>query len=117
MSTNTYKRDKEESIGYLKELLPEGSRVYCILTHVSKSGMSRSIQTVIPTKHDDETLGIIDISYLVGDAIGLKVDQKNGGLKISGCGMDVCFYIVYRLSQAIFGNENNDGYKLKKELF
>lgn len=86
-------RLKAEAILKLREMLPPGSTVKTILRHVSRSGMMRSISPMI----DGE-----DYSWLVGRALDMRFDQKNGGLRIGGCGMDMGFALVYNLSQVLY---------------
>lgn len=97
------KTEKQEAIKRLQELLPVGTTVYTILQHVSKSGMSRSITSVIPVK-DDATgeLRIQQIDYLVKKVLDLPFDNRNGGLKISGCGMDMGYAIVHQLGCVMY---------------
>jgi hypothetical protein len=81
----------------LSEYLHPGDKVYTILRQVSRSGMSRHISTVIATKE-----GMYDITYLVARVIGEKRDQHDGGIVVSGAGMDMGFEIVYNLSRILF---------------
>lgn len=81
----------------LRARLPSGSTVHCVLTHVSASGMSRSIKALMPT--DD---GIADLSWSVARAVGMPFDDRHGGVKVGGCGMDMGFHLVYSLSRALY---------------
>lgn len=81
----------------LREVCKPGDTLHTILRHVSRSGMSRSISVVI--SGEDEPW---DVSYLVARALGRKIDQTNGGVKVSGCGMDMGFALVYELSYALY---------------
>jgi hypothetical protein len=85
----------DEAVERLQRMLKPGDTVQTILRHVSRSGMSRSISPVFNGE---------EISYLVGPALGMKYDQKNSGLKISGCGMDMGFSIVYDLGRELWPN-------------
>ena len=86
----------EEARSQLRELLPPGSTVQTILRHTSRSGMTRAISPVV----DGE-----DISWLVVRAVpGFRFDDRYGGIKRSGCGMDMGFSLVYTLSQALYPN-------------
>lgn len=86
-------QEKQEAISRLRELLPPGSTVFTILRHCSRSGMQRAISPVI----DNE-----DISYLVACATGDTIDQRWGGIKISGAGMDMGYSIIYHLSRVLY---------------
>ena len=86
-----------------------------MLRHCSASGMTRAIGIHAVAK--DKT--IVRLDYL---AVKLGVgnfDKKNGGIKTTGCGMDMGFDLVYRLSRKIFtaapGHPNDGGYNLKHQ--
>lgn len=94
--------ERAESIETLRSMLRPGDAITCTVMHVSKSGMSRSIMFQIPGKREDGTLFIYDISWLVANAIGDRFDQKNGGVVMTGCGMDMRFAAVYNLGRVLF---------------
>jgi hypothetical protein len=81
-------------------------RVYCIVRNVSSSGMSRVIS--LHVIRDDS---MRHLSYNVATMLGSKYSDKHGGVVIGGCGMDMCFALVYELSSKLFGN----GYLLRAE--
>jgi hypothetical protein len=89
--------EQEEARASLREMLPPGSTVYTTIQHVSRSGMRRAVKTLIRT--DD---GIWDASYMVARAIGWRVDDVHGGIKVDGCGMDMAFHTVYVLSSSLY---------------
>jgi len=86
-------KNREEAIAKLREMLKPGDEIRTVLRHVSRSGMSRSISTII----DGE-----DWTYFTARALGLTIDQRNGGAKVGGCGMDMGFHLVYELSYKLF---------------
>jgi hypothetical protein len=99
MTIATSKRAmREDAIQDLREILKLGDTVYNILNHVSKSGMSRAISSVIVV--DGE---IRNIDYLVGLALDMR-HHKKGGLTIGGCGMDMGFAIVYELARVMYSD-------------
>lgn len=89
---------KAEAIEELRAMFPPGSTAKTVLRHVSQSGMSRSISVISP---DCE-----DITYLVLRALDGKFDDRWGGMKRSGCGMDMGFDLIYSLSRVLY----NPGY-------
>ena len=111
---------KEQAKQHLRKLLKPGQTVYTILRHRSASGMSRSISLVIPTKD-----GIQSLDYWITQAQGESTDQKKGGIKVSGCGMDMGFHLVYNLGRMLYpqgvkkgrnGQPDTDGgYALKHQ--
>ena len=100
--TTTKTQERTEAIERLRKMLPPGSTVYTIARHVSRSGMSRSISlvTVEPTVYgpDGEPF---DISWLAARAMGDRIDQNHGGIKIGGAGMDMGFALVYNLARTL----------------
>ena len=88
------KKEQSEALDKLRATFHPGDTVYTVLRHVSRSGMSRSISVL---DHDNH-----DVSFWVSRALGWPVDQKNYGVKVSGCGMDMGFHLVYSLSHVLF---------------
>ncbi len=75
--------------------------IYTILNHCSKSGMTRSISTKIIL--DNEPL---NLDYYISKITGMKFDDKNGGIKIGGCGMDMGFAMVDDMFGHLMGRYN-----------
>jgi len=94
---------KAESLETIRAMLPAGTDVYCIVRHVSASGMSRQISF-----HVVEAGQILNITYHVGNVLGYKMATDRAALKVGGAGMDMCFAVVYGLGRALFP----DGYTL-----
>lgn len=91
-----------QAIEDLRVDLRPGTEVYTSISHVSKSGMSRSIKLYYMYVDIDEKPHIREISYLASQAMNDKLDNKNGGIKVQGCGMDMGFHIVYNLSYTLY---------------
>lgn len=109
--TKARKAEAEEAKERLRKLLPEGSTVYTVLRHVSKSGMSRRID--LYTIGEDRKP--IFLTGWAACAMGDSWDRKNGGIRVPGCGMDMGFHLVYNLSATLYGATNRGGYALKQE--
>lgn len=76
-----------------------GDTIHTILRHVSKSGMSRSISCVLI--RDGENVQLLD--HWLAMLLDYRIDQgRGGGLKVSGCGMDMGYSVIYSLSRALF---------------
>lgn len=102
--------NRQTAIEELRRILPPGSTVSTVLTHVSSSGMSRNILPMIP---DPDFPGEVrDLSRLIIHAgIGSKPRGDYGtGVMMRGMGMDMGFALVYKLASVIHG----DGYALKQ---
>lgn len=93
----SYGRTRDEALTELRKHLKPGDVVYTTVTHTSSSGMMRVIRPFIVRKGEPW-----DISYLVGPALGLRQHDRYYGLKVSGCGMDMGFWLVYELSHSLF---------------
>lgn len=94
--------ERNEAIRHLREIIKPGDSICCTVMHVSKSGMSRTIMLQIALSDKNGRPYIRDISYLVAKAIGVRFDQKNGGVVMGGCGMNMCFAAVYSLGRVLF---------------
>jgi hypothetical protein len=96
MSTKEQLQERKDAQEELRKILKPGQTVYTILRHVSKSGMSRTISVVIV-----EAGEIREISWLVARALGGKM-APNGGIKVTGCGMDMGHHIVDLMRHWVF---------------
>jgi len=114
----TSKAQRTEALARLHEILKPGDTVHTILRHVSRSGMMREISVIGPNNED--------ITWHVMHVGGYRRSDKTGGLRVSGCGMDMGFHVVYNLGCAMWpdgtpdphGTRNGDpdsdgGYALK----
>jgi hypothetical protein len=67
--------------------------IYTVVRHVSSSGMQREISVkMIDAGH------IIDLDYLVGEALGIK-SGKHNGLVVRGCNMDMGLHLVESINR------------------
>ena len=96
MATKAQVREQDEATERLREELHPGDTVHTILRHVSQSGMSREISLV--TVKDGN---VRDWSWLAAKAMGDRLGNRDG-IKVSGCGMDMGFHLVYNLSRTLF---------------
>ena len=94
------KRYLQQSADELRALLPEGSRVYCVLRHVSNSGMTRNID-FYAIKGDRPIWLSSQIAFLCGYRTA-----KTRGLIVRGCGMDMGFSVVCNLAYALYKSES-----------
>jgi hypothetical protein len=122
------KHERDEAIAHLRKIIQPGDTVYTVLRHVSKSGMTRGIDLYVLSVENGKASPMWITSY-VGKAIDRvqsRADwEKSRGIRVTGCGMDMGFDLVYTLSRVLFQGmpdrngdptENNDkGYWLKHE--
>jgi hypothetical protein len=97
--TKAQQQEKEGARAELRRLLPPGSVVYCLLRHVSSSGMVRSISLYTIKRNEP-----VFLTGYVCVALGLKRDKYDGAT-VHGCGMDMGFHLVQTLSYALHGYE------------
>ena len=88
-----------EAVKTLKEWgVTDGTVIYAKVNKVSASGMSRRVSLYIV----EDGGRIVDISYWAAKALEWSyVEGYAGGIRVSGCGMDMLFHTVYSLSYAM----------------
>lgn len=91
------RQEREEVRQTLRSILDPGDRVYCVLRHVSRSGMSRRIDLY---KIDGDELRWL--SALASRLIGWNLGPRADGIKVQGCGMDMGFHLVYTLGALLW---------------
>ena len=101
MTTKAQQAEAAEALEQIRAQLKPGDTVYTILRQRSQSGMSRHISLV--TIQDGAAH---EISWRVGRALGYRRNQDDGGLVVSGAGMDMGFSLVYELGRMLWP----DGY-------
>lgn len=92
------KKEQQEARERLRKWIKPGDTIYCILRHASRSGMTRVID-LVKVGDDGE---ILRIGYNAAKAVGWPYDRERGGVRVSGCGMDMGFHVVYTLSHVLF---------------
>ncbi len=70
--------------------------VYCIVGHVSKSGMSRDIRFYVV--HNGE---LVSLTWAIATVLGYPI--KSEGLRIGGAGMDMRFAVLDHLAHKLGG--------------
>ena len=80
----------------LRRLLPPGSTVYATVTHVSRSGLYRHVSLSVVTSDRR----IVNISQYAARFLGERL--HNNGVGVSGCGMNMCSYLVMTLAGALY---------------
>ncbi len=95
----TMKQQKQaeqvESLTTLKNLgINDGATLYTCLQSVSKTGMSRRVGVYVVVDGR-----IVRIDYHVSKALCLPLNDK--GLLITGCGMDMGFWLAQQLSAVL----------------
>ena len=75
-------KERQESINYLKDMLKEGDTLYTTVNHVSKSGMTRYIKTILI--RDNKPLYL---DYHISKVLEWPINDKYNGIKVGGCGI------------------------------
>jgi len=115
-----------ELMNDLRAWMPKGSTVYTIVRSVARSGMSRVISPMVLEQHTKcELCGLsgpqhgqaahkysaeyysepIFPEYKIAQLLGWSLD-KNHGIKVQGCGMDMGFHMVYTLASILYDDGN-----------
>ena len=107
MTSKRQSLEMEEARKELCTILKPGDTVYCVLRHVSRSGMQREISLFVNGPHVDKfpDQGIRCINWYAERVLQMRRGKRDG-LVVGGCGMDMGFHLVYSLSRALFP----DGY-------
>ena len=92
-----------EATDRLRRLFPSGATVTVSVVNVTRSGMGRTIKVLAVGRY-----GITNVSADVARVVGWRIDTDRVGVYVEGCGMDMCFYLVYTLSRTLY----DDGYAL-----
>lgn len=117
--TKTQKHERDEAIERLRGWLKPGDTVHVICRHVSRSGMLRILSPIkMEACEQCHGTGLQDtgsacgycrggvqtahLGYNVARALGWRPD-KDQGVYVAGCGMDMGFHLVYELSGVLFG--------------
>lgn len=93
MTTNR----KTAACNDLRAMLKPGETVYTIVRHVSASGMMRVIDLYVFRDNEPRR-----ITWAACEATGATYNRKHDGMRMDGCGMDMCFAAVYNLGQALW---------------
>ena len=97
---------RAEAADRLRELFPPGTEVRTIVRHVSRSGMSRVISALaIQAGKGSDPARIVNVSHDVARVLNSSYDNDRGGVWVTGCGMDMCFHLVYSLARVLYSDD------------
>lgn len=102
MAKMTKKRmaEKMEAIAELRAMLKPKDTIYCILRKVSRSGMKRVIDFNLCVNNEMRSIGYL---MSAADVYGTW-NNKESGMNVGGCGMDMGFAVVYNLGRMLWPN-------------
>ncbi len=95
-------QERTKAVAQMREWLKPGDTAYTIVEHVSRSGMSREIRTVL-LKPAEGNGHIVDLhpNYFIAKVLGCR-QGKHDGCIVGGCGMDMGFHLIYNLSFSLY---------------
>lgn len=93
------RRYRDQVRAMLLESIRPGQDVYCVLRHVSRSGMYRVISLLV-TLPDGSLWDISQAAISLG--VGEQPRGRAQGIGVGGCGMDMGFHLVYQLGYALW---------------
>jgi hypothetical protein len=93
MKSKRQSLEMEEARKELLTILKPGDTVYCVLRHVSRSGMQREISLF--------TEGMRCLDWYAERVLQMRRGKRDG-LVVGGCGMDMGWHIIYNLGRALF---------------
>jgi hypothetical protein len=88
---NYSKEEKTEAYNRLKKY--RGKQIACVINSVSRSGMTRRMEFYAD--------GYNRIGWDISRIIDYPYDMDKGGLRVSGCGMDMVFHVLSSLNYAM----------------
>jgi len=93
--------DEAQARAYVREVL-KGYRgpIYCVLDHVSASGMMRVITPYKITGTDRTWL-----ARSVATILDMPYDDRHEGVRVGGCGMDMGFHLVSSLCRSLYDDD------------
>lgn len=104
MTTKAQATERDEAIGRLREWIAPGDELRTILRHVSASGMLRVVDMVKlqPSERRPGDVDVLAVAWNAAKAMGDRFDRDREGIRVSGCGMDMGFHLVYNLGRTLF---------------
>ena len=131
MKVKYSKNETEEEKQNLISLLDRTDRtIYACVKNVSRSGMSRDIDFFVFETEGNKVIKHW-LSYKIAGLLDYPFNDKKETVKVGGCGMDMCFSVVYNLGRLLYPNgdgktvigingdtepETDGGYLLKYKL-
>ena len=99
MSIKRTKAEKAVELEKARKIIEQfrGKKVYAILNHVSRSGMSRRIEYYCADKDGE----IFRLGYYIAQIADYPYDVDKGGLLVGGCGMDMIFSVLSNFNYAM----------------
>ncbi len=94
--TKTELTESREFLTDIATMKDYETTVFCVLRHVSRSGMKRTIDLFVVRNG-----GIMRIGFHAARLIGRTWNSEREGIVVGGCGMDMGFEVVDSLRRAL----------------
>tara|TARA_R100000541_G_scaffold9343_2_gene16916 strand:+ start:781 stop:1128 length:348 start_codon:yes stop_codon:yes gene_type:complete len=85
--------------------------IYCIIKHVSKSGMTRHISFFYIRDNEPRF-----ITSRISDFLEYKMNKYHDAIVVGGCGMDMAFSVVNHLQQQLQHYHYRKDFKLNHRI-
>ena len=96
---------------YLNNILNREQEIYCIIRHVSQSGMSRHISFFCIVDNQPKFLDGSISKYL-----DYRMNKYYNALVVGGCGMDMAFSVVHHLQEQMQHYQHRKDFKLNHRI-
>ena len=90
-----------EAYDYFRTNLKKNETIYCIIKHVSQSGMTRHISFFCIQNNQPRFL-----DGYISDYLDYRHNKSYTGLVVGGCGMDMAFSVVNHLQVQMSHDKN-----------
>lgn len=91
--------DVQAATDAFRGAFPRGARVTTLQVHVSRAGV-RSVR--ILKGQSDGT--VADLTWAVARILGWRLDDKNGGVKVTGVNVDAGNHVVHTIAHKLYGS-------------
>lgn len=71
----------------------EKTKIYAIVRSVARSGMSRTMSFFMVEDRE-----LINITHVVAQVCGYRLNKDNWTIRVHGCGMNMIFFVLDRFS-------------------
>jgi hypothetical protein len=113
----TAEKERQADFDRFKNFVELGGRkIFVVLKGVSRSGMLRHMDfyVFIPCSEERQQQlkrrGVVPkvdkvyLNYFIEKFLNYKRDKNNNHIKVSGCGMDMAFSVVYNIGRVLYSN-------------
>ena len=100
-----------EAYDYFRTNLKKNETIYCIIKHVSQSGMTRHISFFYIRNNEPRF-----ITPRISDFLDYKMNKYHDAIVVGGCGMDMAFSVVHHLQEEMQHYQHRKDFKLNHRI-